>query len=288
MELRTLIRRVTLGVAVVGSVAVGLFWWALLSLPGHAEPPDVTAMANAPATRAADQAAAELTDSQLGLLQARTPWAEQLGSSAADVCFSQSRSGSFGSGEHWDPVTCRRAGTSYLAFDGEIWQRLDDLDRTVAALGWTPDGGAWLTDADRHLQAPDSPVHPAATESAYPRKVPVRLYLSYTRMHTGPLTLTIDVLELPAAPATAGGRGSWADARSPGGLPYRNDSSARAVYFTWRPVDPSALLGSTPHHYVAAFSFDAKYYVEPSAHSAAPSAPPAGAPACHSGSGRCN
>ncbi|WP_405020476.1 hypothetical protein OHV05_30120 [Kitasatospora sp. NBC_00070] len=288
MELRTLIRRVTLGVAVVGSLVVGLFWWALLSLPGDAEPPDVTAMANAPATRAADRAAAELTDSQLGLLHARTPWAEQLGTSAADLCFSRSWSGSFGSGERWDPVTCRRTGTTYLAFDGEIRQRLDELDHTVAALGWLPDGGTWLTDADRHLQAPDSPAHPAATESAHPRQVPVRLHLSYTRLHTGPLTLSIDVLEVPAVPAGAGSWGSWADTRSLGGMPHQNDSSARAVYLTWRPVDSTALLGSTAHRYVAAFSFDAKYYVEPPAHSPEPSAPPAGAPACHSGSGRCN
>ncbi|MFD0568800.1 hypothetical protein ACFQ0T_05220 [Kitasatospora gansuensis] len=105
-----MIRRVTAGVAVVGAPAVGLFWWALLSLPGDADPPDVTAMANAPATRAADRSATELTDSQLGLLHARTPWAEQLGTSAADVCFSRSRSGSFGSGgARWDPVSCRRA-----------------------------------------------------------------------------------------------------------------------------------------------------------------------------------
>ncbi|MFD0568801.1 hypothetical protein ACFQ0T_05225 [Kitasatospora gansuensis] len=145
-----------------------------------------------------------------------------------------------------------------------------------------------MTDADRHLQAPDSPVHPTATESAHPRQVPVRLHLSYTRQHVGPLTLSIDVLEVPAVPAAAGSWGSWVDARSPGGMPYRNDTSARAVYFTWRPVDSTALLGSTAHRYVAAFSFDAEYYVEPSAHSSAPSAPPAGAPACRSGSGRCN
>lgn len=254
--------RVLAGVMIT---VVALFFLAIglvassLSSPA---PPDVAAQANAPATRADDGFATARIDSQLTRLAADTSWADQLGTSVVDLCRSQFMAGWFGP-DHWQSVLCQRITTVYLAFDGDIKQRVADLRQTVSALGqhWSP-------------FVEDTSLQP-----------PIDVDLEYASASAAHADLTVRVGQVSEADPGAVSVNSWDDpsSRPPATRPFADEAP---VYLTWHPVNAPALVRATTHRYVADFSFVTTYYTQPQP-APVPTFATSPHPTCRSGSDDC-
>ncbi|MGF1426093.1 hypothetical protein [Kitasatospora sp. LaBMicrA B282] len=250
--------------AIIALVAVFVAWigWGFWSLyeRGHPDPPNVKAVAYAPAVRAADQQVTALMDSQLPQLRAQLPWAEPLASSLVDFCESDERfSGSFGGSDSWSPVVCRRVAVAYVGFDGDLQQRLTELDQTVAALGWSTGPTQGLAAQFNAAHQPLPGVDPeAAAQAAAAQRFTVGA--DYRRSATGPgVTLSVEVGRLPGPPHAPDSKDDqpWL-----AGVGSDGKAGSPDVYLTWQPV-LAPDFAKTGHQYVAAIDFHAFYHGDP-------------------------
>ncbi|GAA1982983.1 hypothetical protein [Kitasatospora viridis] len=211
-------------------------WWAYHLV--RPSPPDVAAVARASGTRALGQSAASLTDRQIGSLKNGLGWAEAGGTAVVDECGADLGRG-LGPFSYWGPVTCGRSVTLYLGFDGELRDRLADIDRVVAALGWgggTPALGG------------SAPVPVARTYSRLGPALPqTRLTLRVTRAAAG----AADVEPMPCR--TDAAAGGVVECTAPD----------RAVYVAKQAVAAAGLARADSHAYLATFTIDAPYYPMP-------------------------
>lgn len=261
--------------------------WSISRIFSPPTPPDVDAQANAPGTRVADQGAEAQADYQLKQLRAQTSWADQLGRSVVDLCRSGLISGSFGSWGSWSPVSCQRTTIVYLAFDGDVQQRLAELDQTLDALGWqsrNPQQG--LVAQDRYMHQPPYGADPAQSAQAEAR--PTDISVDYVSRQAATAALSVEVSQTPSILVLPGSWDDWSSAHSPDGRPYQNDQFDRVVYVTWQPVNAPALVRTTAHRYIAAFDFGTTYYTQPQPAPTPTDLAPPETSACRSGSNHCN
>ncbi|KDN86255.1 hypothetical protein [Kitasatospora cheerisanensis] len=123
-------------VVLAGLLGLAFCFW----LTVRPEPqPDVEKAARSAAARAADREVTIRSDRQLDQLKAALPWADYLGTTVADVCTTSTVTHMGFARQRWNPVTCTRTSTAYLAFDGDFRQHLALLDTAVAAAGWKTD-----------------------------------------------------------------------------------------------------------------------------------------------------
>ncbi|MER5862896.1 hypothetical protein [Kitasatospora sp. NPDC002040] len=256
--MRGAVLRVLLAFVVL--VVTGLGWtgWRIHSRL-HPEPPDVAAVAGAAPTLTAHQQAAAFSDLLAAQLRAATPWAAFQDSSVADLCRTVLVAPRRSAAPQWSPVGCSRTTVVYVAFDGDLEQRLADLDRTMVGLRWTPgpsdgsDPGAGLV-RQLHRDGPNSVAvhhHPTGAPPDDPAAA----------------VLTVAVADRPAAgsglPLVPGSWDDWhgvgdADGRPDPGRPNRSD---RAVVLDWRRVDGIELSARAHarHRYLAAFGLSQVY-----------------------------
>ncbi|MEV7025626.1 hypothetical protein [Kitasatospora sp. NPDC093558] len=234
------------------------------------DPPDVEAMANASSTRSAGREAAERMNGQIAQLRAKAPWAEQLGTSVLDRCESELRVAvAFASGS-WELASCERTTSVYVAFDGDLRERLAELDGSIDAQGWKSRAeprSAGLVAADRYLHQP--PVGAKPEESASAEARPTLVWVEYALPGEGPTSteLSVGVTQAPAMPPGEDDRPNQYDDH--GRRPYANDDTHREVVFTVEPLRAKELVQKTAHKYVALFKFHTRYFVEPSREGAA-------------------
>lgn len=264
-SVRSGIRRVLLtllGLVVAAAViVVAVFAWAFYDLTTLPKAPDAAGLARAADTREARDRAVAFADDHTARLKAAAPWAEVLDSSVADRCHAEARSESFGSKPAWSPVVCRRTTVLYAAFDGEIEQRLADLDRAAEGLGWKlrPDGKN-LVQQLRHMHSPggDATAEQTAEALARPNTVSVDHVPGDGRKG---VTLTVGVADGKGIPLVMG---SWDDRTSlsgPDAKPYLDREHERVVYFDWRRVDAEGLKAKAyaGHRYVMAIGVTQTY-----------------------------
>ncbi|MFF1908562.1 hypothetical protein [Kitasatospora sp. NPDC058218] len=246
-SVRAGIRRVMLtllGMVAAGAVIfVAVVAWQVHDLTTVPHGPDAEALARSAATREARDRAVAFGDDQTARLRAAAPWAQVLDGSVADRCHAEARSGSFGGRPAWSPVVCRRTTVLYAAFDGEIEQRLADLDRAAEGLGWkVRPGDRNLVQQLRYAHSPGSDATAEQTAQALARPNSVSVDHVPADARRG-ITLTVGVADGRGLPWV---KDSWDQQPSRSGAdakPYLDRESERVVYFDWRRADTE---GSRP------------------------------------------
>ena len=255
------------------AVVVLLFGWGIWQLrrQQNPSPPDVRALADSASARTADHAATQLTDHQLSLLRAATPWASYLGTSVVDGCTTELMGGFMAS--TWTPAGCERQTVVYAAFNGDIQQRLRQLDTAVDALHWHSQQ-TLLSKLDAFQQPPgDTTAEVSADYGPDPDPGPQ------------PDSLDVSVTQKPGLPQGYGLAGWQAEVNPQASL----GNSYRAATVAWQPLSAAALAKAAyaAHGYLLAFTFSAGYYPPPTVPT--PADPPAtGYAHCFSGSDDCD
>ncbi|WP_157856335.1 hypothetical protein [Actinacidiphila yeochonensis] len=256
--------------AATAVLAVALLGWRVYRY-WHPTPPDVRSFARSATTQAADRAATATADSQVSAFRKATPWATDLGTSRVDLCGSESRTGSIGARPQWSRVSCQRVTTLYLAFDGDIGQRLRQLDAATGTLGWVPPPSQHRGPSDALVAAlayeRQPPGDPDPAQSAEAAERPADIQVAYTLparpdSSDGP-RVVLGVAQKPRAPRT-GFVGGISDLDGTSKRPHGNDQFDRTVYLTWKPLSPTALAaaGYGAHAFTLSLSITSTYATE--------------------------
>ncbi|GAA1952300.1 hypothetical protein [Kitasatospora viridis] len=258
-------RRTWLGLLATAAVPAAVLATALALLARPAfvppAPPDVKAVADGPAGRAADRWATAQADDQLARLRAGTPWAQWFGTSTYDLCDTEVVDGLTGRGEEWTPVDCTRTVIAYLGFDADIQQCLDQLDRTMTAMGW-PEG-------------PQSGLlanYRAAQQSQ--QRTPLDDQMSYRSRNHPTATADLVVQQGPALPGLPGRPPEEAgEHQRPASLPPTDGPEQRVVVLDWQTAPAATPAQARPHRYTALFAVTTRYYPPAPGPAPAPSPP---------------
>ncbi|MEV7076189.1 hypothetical protein [Streptomyces sp. NPDC093990] len=240
-------------------------------------PPDVGAFAHSAPTRTAGEAAARRSSARLTKLTSALPWAVPVGTSVADSCRTEDQNPFFGPAR-WAPINCVRSSVVYLAFDGDVRTRLQQLDTVLAEQKWVGSGqsphtltgmATWLSQAG----GDPSPAVSQQGSTASPGSQPTCLSTTYgppTQKQEMPhgglgVRLRVSVGERPCMPRTDTG-----DIQTGGTVTKSADEGA--VYLAWHPLSTFAVSRSayTTHRYVAALSLTDSYAVQSTPTTSAP------------------
>lgn len=243
----------------------------------HPTPPNVKSFAQSAATRAADRAATATANRQISGFREAAPWATYLGTSTVDACSSQGGSSSIGARPQWAPVTCRRTTAAYLAFDGDVGQRLGQLDAVTRKLGWaTPPSGRQgpsgaVVAALAYQRRPSDGASPSQVKQAAAR--PADVFVDFTlpanKDASKGLRLQVGVAQNPGVPGNTDA--TYVD---PSEGPHSTASNYRSVYLTWQPLSAKSVTARAyrTHAYTLAVTVTSTYATE------LPQAPPHGPP----------
>ncbi|MFE6866669.1 hypothetical protein ACFVFS_08935 [Kitasatospora sp. NPDC057692] len=257
----TRVRRVLIALLVLAAAPAGWMLWSLHSLFSTPDPPDLRALTKAPATVEARRAAEQDTGGRIARLPELLPWAERLGMSTVDVCWTEVERASFGRA-YWTPPGCERTVTLYLALDTtDIRTRLADLDRYLDAEGWQSDDYQWksLIAADDYAHSPGGDPSPERLAEAAAR--PIAPSVRYRQPSAGARTaLSVDVSQTTRPLNVSTGEDTWYAEH--GTRNHRNDDRARAEYLTWQPLRPMEVLKPAGGRYVAVLGFSTRYAQE--------------------------
>ncbi|WP_194916804.1 hypothetical protein [Catenulispora rubra] len=235
------------GCAVILAVPLVWFGVSVFSSFQRMEPesqPDVVKAAQSATARSADQAVSAQVDSRVGQVRAALPWAAYLGTTVADVCQTvHTPSGSFGARSTWSPVTCTRTDTVYEAFDGDLQQRLAQLDGVLGGAGWRPLGQVAAPKQDRS------------------GVVKLPYYVPITRDFTPPTgtaaygeqACQVEVTRAPHLPDLDDGTAAH-------DLALKDPSAGTSYYRAWQPYSPAQVATAYPaHSAVVAFTLSVRY-----------------------------
>jgi hypothetical protein len=229
--------------------------------------PDVGAVARSPAVVDADTRATAVLDDRLTDAVGLASWLVPEATAVRDVC--STRLGlTFGG--PYQPVTCVRTVTRYLAFDSDFAARNGAWDEALRSAGWYP-GTDTMDSALYRYQATAG--QPDGNPSAAPVLATDLPGVEYTA--AGRVYLRIEWAERPKLP--------------PGSFPVVDPGRASADSLTViraaKPVDVDAVVRGafTAHRYLAAVTVSQTYYL--AGHdSPSPTASQPPGHACYSGS----
>ncbi|MFD8596223.1 hypothetical protein ACFV1L_14615 [Kitasatospora sp. NPDC059646] len=240
-----------------GFLGLAVCFWAAV----RPEPqPDVEKAARSPAARAADRTATAESDRQLDRLKAALPWASPLGTTVADVCTTSAVNHMGFARQRWNPVTCTRTSTAYLAFDGDFRQHLVLLDTALAGAGWrtddrlplrTPEPPGLAAAFDYGHQPPgDATAAQIAEAAARPDVATVRYTLPNGTGYAPPPGAdvapagpgaTVEVVRAPHLPALD-------DGTSAHDLTLKYPTVRTSWFVDWQPCSRAELAAAYPAH----------------------------------------
>jgi hypothetical protein len=117
-------------------VAGGVVGWVAHHRSAHPAVPDVAAYARSGAVRGPDRAYSAWFDGQFAGLARAAPWLAAAGQSVLDECQALPSGGEGAAGATSWSMSCQRSQAGYYVDAGGGGSRVNQLERTLAGLGW--------------------------------------------------------------------------------------------------------------------------------------------------------